>query len=64
MSRVYQTSNCDRDFICPHCQSNLKIEWSTEYGDPIVGEEDFKCPRCGASTRIQTRIIYEIIPCL
>ena len=55
--------NGGHNFICPCCQTPLKIEWDTEYGDPIIGEEDFECPDCGASTRIQTRIVYEIIPC-
>ncbi len=33
-------------FNCPHCAAGLEIEWSTEYGEPMIGDHSDKCPKC------------------
>jgi phage FluMu protein Com len=37
------------DVKCPKCGAELKIKWSTEYGDPLPGDyDDTRCPECAA----------------
>lgn len=39
------------DIRCPKCGHTYNVDWSTECGDPCVGEYFADCPACG--TRIE-----------
>ena len=46
------------DIKCPHCQKEFGIEWTTEYGDPCVGENSTECLECKKEFNFQTSIEY------
>lgn len=38
------------DLQCPHCKIQLRVNWDTEYGDPLPGEyTENCCPNCAQS---------------
>lgn len=40
--------DCDGgdDVECMECHTAYSVEWSTEYGDPCIGEHKATCPIC------------------
>lgn len=55
---------CGGDMKCPKCHVGLDVEWTTEYGDAMPGEETAKCPNCGAtfSFNVEVTTTYTVIP--
>ena len=44
-----EARDCDYDVKCHECKQTFHVEWSTEYGEPLIGEHTVTCPKCGAS---------------
>jgi hypothetical protein len=44
------------DLQCPHCQTHIEIEWTTEYGDPMPGDYNENCPECGKSISFNVEV--------
>jgi transposase-like protein len=51
-------ANIAPDINCPHCNQGHDIqEWMTEYGDPLVGEQNVECIECQQSFTLETEVI-------
>jgi len=61
MFRAIVVDPGEKDFECTLCHSSLKLEWRTEYGDPIVGEYIFLCPKCGLQLTVSVQVICKLI---
>ena len=46
--------------VCPHCDSQLSIDWTTEYGNPLEGDHYAQCPTCDNQFifSVETTTIY------
>jgi hypothetical protein len=46
------------DIKCLKCNTELRVEWYTEYGDPLIGCHTGKCPKCGSDVDFECYIQY------
>lgn len=52
---------CRPDLTCPHCNKQIEVKWSTEYGDPINGDYTEECPYCSKRIEFTVEAVVEYV---
>lgn len=42
--------------VCPHCNSKLRILWTTEYAEPLSGLNSVSCYKCRSTIEFDVEI--------
>lgn len=45
-------------FKCPNCDTEIRIDWNTEYAEALMGDHQSDCPKCSKTFNFGVRAEY------